>query len=282
MVHIMEMFGMARVVVKDGKIIEISQPEIEWCPIFDKSRGVKHINVEEVRKNIEFRMQDFGLFTSKRKLDMDVFVGFGATEIMMSGLNRGLIDTTVTVCDGAGTVITSNPKLVQGMGARISGLIQTEPIIETIDGINQRNGVILDQKNATIDPVAGVKKAIQMGYKKIAVSVVDAVTALKLKELEKINQVNLTIIAAHTTGISMENAQLLINNVDIITSCASKQIREIIKPLIQVGTAVPLFGMTQKGKELLLERAKEIKSPILINTMDLPVLPEKKQPKNIK
>jgi hypothetical protein len=42
---------------------------------------------------------------------------------------------------------------------------------------------------------------------------------------------------------------------------------------------VPLFALSQKGKELLLERAKEVTTPILVNTMKLPVLPEEKQPK---
>jgi hypothetical protein len=48
------------------------------------------------------------------------------------------------------------------------------------------------------------------------------------------------------------------------------------------GTAVPLFALTQKGKELVIERAKDIKSPLLINTMPLPVLPENKQPRELK
>ena len=29
---------------------------------------------------MEFRIKDFGLFTNKRQLDMDIFVGFGASE----------------------------------------------------------------------------------------------------------------------------------------------------------------------------------------------------------
>jgi hypothetical protein len=52
-----------------------------------------------------------------------------------------------------------------------------------------------------------------------------------------------------------------------------------VKPLVQVGTAVPLFGLTPWGKELLVERAKDVEQPLLINTMPLPVLPEKKQPR---
>jgi len=282
MAHVMEILGMTRVVVEDGKVKEVGEPQLEWCPLFEKARGIKQITSEEVRKNMEFRIRDFGLFTPHRKLEMDVFVGFGASEVMMTGLNRGMLDVTVTVCDGAGTVITANPKLVQGMGARISGLVETDPIPEIIKGIELRDGTVLDPLNATIDPVAGVEKAAQMGYKKIAVSVVDALTASKLRELEKVQDLDLCIIAAHTTGLTKENATELIKNIDIVTACASKNLRDVIKPIAQVGTAVPLFAVTQKGKELLLERAKEVDSPILVNTMPLPVLPEKKQPRELK
>ena len=282
MAHVMEILGMTRVVVENGKVVEVGEPQLEWCPLFEKARGIKQITSEEVRKNMEFRIRDFGLFTPQRKLEMDIFVGFGASEVMMTGLNRGMLDVTVTVCDGAGTVITANPRLVQGMGARISGLVETDPITEVIKGIEQRNGTVLDPQNASIDPVAGVEKAAQMGYKKIAVSVVDALTASKLRELERIHDLDLYIIAAHTTGLTKENASELIKYIDIATACASKNLRDIIKPIAQVGTAVPLFAMTQKGKELLLERAKEVESPILVNTMPLPVLPEKKQPRELK
>jgi len=77
---------------------------------------------------------------------------------MMTGLKRGLIDSTVTVCDGAGTVITDNPELVQGMGALMSGLIETEPIEEIIEGIESRGGIVLDKEKAGIDQVSGLRK----------------------------------------------------------------------------------------------------------------------------
>lgn len=281
MPHVMELLGKTRVVVEDGKVVEVGEPQIDWCPLFDKMRGIKKVTKDAVRENMEFRIKDFGMFTDNRILEHEVFVGFGASEIMMSGLRRDLLDTTVTVCEGAGTVITNNPTLVQGMGARMSGLVETEPIDGIINGITERGGVVLDPSSAIIDPVAGVEKAAQLGYKRIAVSAVDPDTAKKLREIEAGLELDLTIIGAHTTGLSREDALELINYVDIITGCASKPIRDVIKPLAQVGTAVPLFAVSQKGKELLLERAKEVESPILINTMPLPALPEHKQPREM-
>ncbi|MDI9394761.1 MAG: DUF2099 family protein [Euryarchaeota archaeon] len=282
MPHIMELLGKTKVVVKDGKVIEVGEPEIEWCPLFAKVRGIKRITSEEVRKNMEFRISDFGMFTDKRRLELEDFVGFGASEVMMTGLSRGLLDTTVTACEGAGTVISNNPVLVQGMGGRMSGLVETEAIGAIIKGIQERGGIVLDPSTAIMDPVAGVKKAAEHGHKKIAVTVAFSDTAKKCRELEAELGLDLVVIAVHVTGLDREEAQALVENSDIVTSCASKPIRDLVKPLAQVGTAVPLFALTQKGKELVIERAKDIKSPILINTMALPVLPEHKQPRELK
>lgn len=282
MPHIMELMGKTRVVVKDGKVIEVGEPEVQWCPIFAKLRGIQKITPEEVRKNMEFRISDFGIFTDKRRLELEDFVGFGATEVMMTGLRRGLLDTTVTACDGAGTVIAGNPILVQGMGGRMSGLVETEPIEGIIKGITERGGVVLDPLTAKLDSVAGVKKAAKLGHKRIAVTVPFAETAKELRKLEAELGLDLIVIGVHVTGISREEAQTLLENVDITTSCTSKFMRDLAKPLAQVGTAVPLFALTQKGKELVVERAKEIESPILINAMPLPELPENKQPRELK
>lgn len=282
MAHIMELMGKTRVVIKDGKVIEVGKAEVHWCPIFAKVRGIQKITPEEVKKNMEFRISDFGMFTGNRRLELEDFVGFGATEVMMTGLSRGLLDTTVTTCEGAGTVISNNPTLVQGMGGRMSGLVETEPIEGIIKGITGRGGIVLDPLTAKIDPIAGVRKAAGLGNKKIAVTVAFAETAKELRKLEAELGLDLIIIGVHVTGISKDKAQTLLENVDITTSCASKTVRALAKPLAQVGTAVPLLALTQKGKELVVERAKDIKTPILINTMPLPVLPEDKQPRELK
>lgn len=282
MPHIMELLGKTRVVVKDGKVIEVGEPEVEWCPLFAKIRGIQKITPEEVKKNMEFRISDFGMFTDRRRLELEDFVGFGASEVMMTGLSRGLLDTTVTACEGAGTVISNNPTLVQGMGGRMSGLVETEPIDAIINGIQERGGIVLDPSTAKMDPVAGVKKAAELGYKKIAVTAAFAETAKELRKLEAELGLDLIVIGVHVTGLNREEAESLVENSDIVTSCASKPIRDVVKPLAQVGTAVPLFALTQKGKELVIERAKDIQSPILINTMALPVLPDHKQPRELK
>jgi putative methanogenesis marker protein 8 len=277
--HIMELLGKSRVKVVGEKVQEASDPLIEWCPLFDKVRGIKKVTAQSAAENMEFRIKNHGMFTSRRKLEMGIFVGFGASESMMTGIRTGIIDAAVTVCDGAGTVITANADLVQGMGGYISGLVKTDPIPEVLEGIANMNGHVLSPQDGKIDQIAGAVYAVGAGYKKFAVTVPDAATALLLREWEKAAGVRIMIIGVHLTGISPEDAARLLKVADIVTGCASKHIREQVRPLVQVGTAVPLFGLTRWGKELLIERAKEVEQPLLINTMPLPVLPEKKQPR---
>ena len=157
-------------------------------------------------------------------------------------------------------------------------MAETDPIKEVIEGIEARGGHVLSSKDARIDQYAGAEWAAD-GFSNFAVTVADADTAERLRCLEGEADVKIMIIGAHLTGISLEDAKRLLDVADIVTSCASKHIRELVRPKVQVGTAVPLFGLTQWGKELLVERAKEVGQPLLINTMPLPVLPEHKQPR---
>lgn len=279
--HVMEALGKTRVVVENGKVVETGEPVTEYCPIFDKVRGIKKFTSKTAKENIEFRIKDFGLFTEDRAIEMEIFVGFGASETFMTGLRRGLIDTSVTACDGAGTVITDNPKLAQGMGSRISGLSETTPIPKLIERIQEVGGIVLDPGTAALDQVAGVKKAIELGYKKIGVSVTNAKDVKAMRELEKKHNVQVIAFGVHTTGMSENEAKEFIDLVDMTTGCTSKWIRGCIAghTIAQFGTAIPIFAVTQCGKELLLERAKEVTDPILINTMKLPVAPEEKQPR---
>ncbi len=283
MPHIMEIMGKTRVIVKDGEVIDVGEPELEWCPLIEKLSGVQKITSEEVKKNVEFKIKEYGMFTARRHLlGSDTFVAFGASEIMMSSLRSGFLDATVTACDGAGTVISNNPELVQGIGGRMSGLVETEPIEDVINEIQKLGGIVLDTKTASIDPVGGVRKAAELGYKKVAVTTADSKTAKKLRELEAEFGLELIVIAVHVTGVSKEEAQGLLENSDLVAGCASKYIRELAKPIVQVAAAIPLFALTKKGKELVIEREKDIEGSILITTTELPVVPKHKQPRDLK
>ncbi len=227
---------------------------------------------------MEYRIRELGMFTLKRRFDIGVFASFGASEVMMTALDNGLIDAAVVVCGGAGSVISDDGKLVQGICAQMSGLVETEPIPEIIEGNTQRGDIVLYPGTAVIDPVEGFRRACSMGYRRIAVTVVDEGTASAVREVERDVDAKAIIIGAHITGISDGDANRFIELVDITTACASKVVRAQVQPLVQVGTAILLFAFTQSRKELLVERANAVGSPVLVNTQKLPSLPPEKQP----
>jgi putative methanogenesis marker protein 8 len=205
--HVMEALGKTRVVVENGKVVEVGEPQTDYCPIFDKVRNIKQFTKESVKGNIEFRIDDFGMFTA---------------------LRRNLLDSCVIACEGAGTVITSSPTLAQGIGSRISGLVEIMPLPELIRRIEEKGGTVLDTKTAALDQVAGVEKSIRMGHRRIAVSVISSVEVKKMKELEKEHDVEIITFGVHVTGIGAQEAQEaqeLISVVDIITGCTSKHLR---------------------------------------------------------
>lgn len=279
--HVMEALGKTRVVVENGKVVEVGEPMTEYCPIWDKVTGVKKFTPQNVKENIELRMKEFGMFTADRAIEMETFVGFGASETFMTALKNGLLDVCVTACDGAGTVITGNPKLVQGIGAKISGLIETTPIPKLIERIEKAGGIVLDKDTAAIDQPEGVKKAIDAGYKRIGVSVINIKDLKKIRMLEEQNSVDVIAFGAHTTAMPEEEAKEFIKQVDMTTACTSKWIRGQIegKTIAQFGNGIPIFAITQRSKDLLLERAKDVSDPILVNTAKLPELPEERQPR---
>ena len=257
--HIIEALGKTRIKVKDGKVVEVGEPKIDYCPIFDKYRGIKNFTPKNVKENIEFRIKDFGMCTDNRTVRMKDFLSFGVSEILTTLIEEGEIDSVVSVCEGCGTVILTEPEIVQGTGGRVSGLLCTSPLSKVIKEIGSEN--VLDPKNALIDQIKGTLKAVEMGYKKIAVTIVSAADSKKLREIESENEdIKIYIFAAHVSQISKENAKIIFNNADVVTGCASKYIREIgeEKDCFKAGDSIPIFGVTESGKRFLKMRIDKI------------------------
>lgn len=257
--HVIEALGKARVVVRDGKVVEVGEPKINYCPLFDKRRGIKEITSEAIKENIEFRIKDFGMCTPERKLRMKDFLSFGVSETLGTLLDEGIIDCAVIVSEGCGTTIVEDPEFVQGMAGRISAFLSTSPIEKIIVTVGPEN--VLNPETAEINQIKGVLKAIEMGHKKIAVSVISAEDARKLREIEKENEgVNIYIFAAHVTEMSKEEAEDLFNYSDIITGCASKYIREVgeERESFTAGASIPIYGVTEAGESFLKRRIEKI------------------------
>lgn len=261
--HVIEALGKARVVIRDGKVVEVGEPRIGYCPLFDKHRGIKALTKEVIAENIQFRINDFGMCRPDRILVMKDFLSFGISEIISTAMVRKMVDAAVIVLEGCGTIIVTSPEMVQGIGGRVSGLVSTTPIPELIERVGPE--YVLDPSTAKIDQVAGVEKAIKMGFKNIAVSIISGDDAKKFKEMEKGSGVNIYTFIVHTTGMSREDAEKVYEYADIATGCASRYIREIGtgKNIYRVGDSIPIFGITGRGRNLIDERIRYMGKPIV-------------------
>jgi len=272
--HVLELLGKTRVVIERGKVVEVGEPLVRYCPLWEKL-GIKRIDSDVVRSRVEFQMRDFGLCLPNRRLDLGVFVDFGASETLMTALRRNILDAVVSVCDGTGTVITSNPELVQGIGARISGILETSPIDAVLKRLKALGGVTLNPPR--IDQAEGLRKAIEMGFSRIGVTVASVEDALACRTLGEKSKKSVVIFGVHLTGISAVDAERICEVADVVTACASSVLRELAgkKALLQAGTAIPMFALTQIGKEIMLERAKEVQRTLILSASKIPKLTER-------
>ena len=270
--HIIEAIGRCRVLVRDGKVIEVGKPIIADCPLAKRfAFPVPEITPEAVKANIEHRIRAFGMCTPAREvLDTRPFVGFGASELISFGITAGLLDAAVVACDGAGTVVATTPEMVQGIGGRMSGLVSTSPHLSVIERIEQNGGYVLDRNNARIDQQSGVALAHLKGFRRIAVTVAAPAEAEAIRTAYP----DSLIVAVHVSGLSRVEAARLVGASDLITACASRPIREIAGSLalVQAGISIPVFAMTKKGKELIIEKIRTSEDPVLIKPTKLPVV----------
>lgn len=272
--HIIEAMGRSRIVIRNGRVVEVGPALIRECPLARRfAHPVPDMNPESIKANIEARISSFGMCTPGREvLGSKEFVGFGASEILSFGLHAGLVDAAVLACDGAGTVIVNSPALVQGIGGRMSGLVKTTPYPEVIRRIEENGGAVIDTIHAGIDQEAGVQQAYGMGYSAVAVTVALPGEARRIRERHP----RAIIFGVHVTGLSRDEAETLVSSSDLVTSCASGPIREIAgrRALVQAGVAIPVFAMTKKGKELIIEKLRQGDEQVLVKSTRLPALGE--------
>lgn len=255
----MEALGKSRVTIEDGKVTEVTEPQIKYCPLFKKHRGIEELNCDTVRENMQFRIDKFGMCCENRETRMRNFLNFGISEILSLALKEHLINAAVIAADGCGTVVLDDPEIVQGMGGRISGIVETEPIEKVVNDIGAER--LLDPKTARIDQFEGVAKAFDMHYHTVAVTVASAKDAVEIRDCFGMNVI---IIAVHTTGVSESDAKLMFEFCDIITACASEHLREVAKTkaLLQAGTKVPVYAASENGVTLIKAKLDELgKSP---------------------
>ena len=113
--------------------------------------------------------------------------------------------------------------------------------------------------------------AIEKGFKNIAVTILPSKTVKELREYPSPDDVNVYIFVAHTTNASDEEAQIVFENADVVTACASDKIRDYAEKeeVYYSGSKVPIFAVTEKGREFLDNRLKKIGKPLTIKDYPL-------------
>ncbi|MEM1563986.1 MAG: DUF2099 family protein [Candidatus Bathyarchaeia archaeon] len=261
----------ARVRISSKGIEVLSEPLIEYCPLHEALYGTKKIDVEAVRKSVEMKIAGFGFCCGNRIFNDEPIVAYGASEMMRVWLEKDLIDCAVIVGEGAGTVITSNGRLVQAIGARLTGIVKTSPIPEIIQKIKSDGGIILDEEGASIDQVGGVKRAFDLGFRRVAVSVAGFQSKVisEIRKLEADKKADVLIFSVCNTCVGEVDVKH-IAEADVVCASASKIIRREIgkKALLQLGVTIPVYVLTDKGKRLVLAYLAEFKDKLVIFRTD--------------
>ena len=256
--HVIEALGKAEVVIENGKITYIGEPVVDYCSIFDNGRHNGDLTKEFIKSNINKRIDEFGMCTPQRSIDVEDTMSFGTSETLKTNMINGNVDCVVGACEGVGTLLIDDAELVQGVGGRVSALISTTPIDEVMDKVGRDN--VLNPETAELNPLKGLEMAIERGYKNIAITIIPTEMVKDLRQHPKPEDVNIYIFVAHTTNVSKKEAEMLFDYADVISGCSSINIRETAeerKPYY-AGKKVPLYAVTENGRRLLNERLEYI------------------------
>ena len=174
----------------------------------------------------------------------------------LTSVVEGVIDCVVMVCEGCGTVIIDDAEMIQGIGGRVSGLVKTTPIPEVIRVVGEDR--VLSPSDACIDQVEGVRKAISLGFRNIAVTVTGYVDLDSV--FEENPECNVYTFGVHTSKLSESEARKLVDNCDVTTACASKYVRKFCeeKAIFKVGEEIPIYALSNNGELFLKMRLDKI------------------------
>ncbi|MBQ5349743.1 MAG: DUF2099 family protein [Oscillospiraceae bacterium] len=302
-VHITRMFGSYVLLVggKDGlRAVRATQIPIRHCPLMKKlltevggatATGLlERVSAADGTDQNELMCElindvviDGGYFDTSRPLNScEANVLFGASETIYSAFGSGLVDAAVIVSNNLGTIITTNASATQGAVKRMTGLFYTSPSAELMDRCEEAGIIPVFPYTAEIDQTAGVKLAIEKGFKRIAVTVAAADNRIwpEIARLEKEHSVLIYKFGLCSTGISDETAGYMKEYADLVWSCASRAVKEQIEPnaVAQVGLRIPVHIMTENGWDIVRNHLKTLPlmtdpdSVVLTKGDDKPIL----------
>jgi putative methanogenesis marker protein 8 len=245
--HITRALG-AIVVVSNGQVIDVdSSAALRSCPM------QRWFGSSEPASYIQQKINKFGHFTCSRQTQRDdIVVPYGTSEMFMMALRCGIVDCAITVSDGAGSLITTNPSVVQGVGARMNGVFYTTPIREMVERYRGIGCIVFD--DGRIDQIRAIRTAVSEGYRRVAVTI-NAFYGESYREARRLERdlgIDVMLAAVCSTGVSRERAQELTDCADIGWSCASRYVRKLGRfAILQLTYGIPVFVYSRKGLELI-------------------------------
>ncbi|MFA5144074.1 MAG: DUF2099 family protein [Candidatus Omnitrophota bacterium] len=261
-IHVVRYFS-SLITISDSKVVKVTKPTSSGCRMAHfLYTGLKNAAEfpadrlkEEIKSVIEDKITRFGFCTKNRVIwEEERSVPYGASEIMAYGLKNKTIDCVVTVCDGAGTVITNVPQVVQGIGARMHTVLKTSFIPEVVVKLRRYGCSVLEDRGL-IDQTRGVLAAAGKGFNNIAVTVCafGDESLEKIRDIEKNQGVSVTILVICTTGIKKDRLREIEKYADIVWACNSKDVRNRLSEttIKTLSSASPVYILTEKGEKLI-------------------------------
>lgn len=261
-IHVVRYFSSV-IKISDGKVINVTRPAIKHCPLASfMYKGLKNSSThtieklkKEIKAVIEGKIAQYGFCSKSRVLwDDTVSIPYGASEIISYGLRSNIIDGSVIVCDGAGSIVTSIPQVVQGVGARMHGVIKTSAIPEVTAKLRRYGTIVLDD-DGSIDQRRGIAMAAKAGYKNIAVTI-SAYHGEDLKTIRALARelkISVIILAVCTTGIKISRMIELEKYADIVWACHSGEIKKRLdkKCIRKASVSSAVYVLTGAGSDLM-------------------------------
>lgn len=238
------------VAVRDGRVVLQETRSPSWCPI---SGRYSHLGLVGC---LEEKRRRWGMFGQDRTVcSLRTAVPFGASEILMRSMAAGKVDASVVVCEGAGSVICTSARTVQGIGARMNGIFLTRPLSGVIQSLRNEGCLVPFPTRSRIDQKKALEIALDRGFRRVAVAVAGNRTSLvpSLRDMARNADSEVTVLSLCNTGIIEEEAERLLD-ADMVWACAARP--DIMKhvasgSLVQLGVKSPVFCRTERSLRLI-------------------------------
>lgn len=238
------------VAVSGGRTVLNEPAAPSPCPLARRMGG------ERVASYLEQKVKRWGMFTpARRLLHHSTSVPFGASEMLMRAVRRGVLDGAVVACDGIGTFASRSPELVQGTGARMNGLFHTTVYPEVVGRAASLGALLPEELSGKPDPAAGLRVAASAGLRRVGITVAGNQADLigSLRERAEGLGVEAVLLSVCNSGLS-PGESMAAAKADIIWGCAAgPQLLRAVRGRIrlQLGVISPVFALTQAGVRLV-------------------------------